>query len=488
MQGNAKLGAAIGALSMLVSVATFLALHSVAPAPASQGSAFLPTTGTYTGLQAANTINNALDALLTCNKGNVAPTNALGGSPKAGQCWLDDSTSTLLIKKRYSGAGWVVEGVIDVTNGIWSPPVGGGIGSATAASTTDLCAAPQAVINVAGNTTITSFGTSCVTGTKKTLVFGGALSITYNATSMIAPGAANVPIVAGDVVEATALGSGNWRITSIAKIDGSAIVNPAMPLGTVLYGMFATLPPKTVNGYGQALVRADYPAYLAAVTRAQTGTRTSGNATITSVADTSKMGAGMPIEGTGLTGCVVSSVTVSTIVLTNGACVGSSGTATVTVFFTGYGSGGDTTKVGVPDCRGRTLAGVDTGTGRLTATYFGISAAALNVANGDEKRAIGNGNLPANIPNSATTNTTTTTSTVFDNPQPFAGSLNGANYQQGSLGLFNLPTGSIFTPAMLSTSTSTSTTTVTINAGGANTPLVTVQPTLIAECAVVVLP
>src|ERR1035437_8818459 len=122
-----------------------------------------------------------------------------------------------------------------------------------------------------------------------------------------------------------------------------------MPLGTVLYGDYATIPAKTVYGAGQALSRASYPQYLAAVTRAQSATLTSGNATITSVGNTAGFGAGMPLEGTGIqTGATIVSVTSSTIVMSLTATA--NGAQTVTAFFTGYGIPGSSSTVGVKDC------------------------------------------------------------------------------------------------------------------------------------------
>src|SRR5581483_10815537 len=147
---------------------------------ASQNGLALPTTGVFSGLTEQNNINNALDSLLTCNSGNAEPTNQLGGAPKEGQCWLDTSSSTLKVLKRYTGSAWVVEAVLDVTNGIWSPPVGGGLGSVASAATTDLCASPQAFQTISGTVTITSFGSSCPAGVVKFLKFSGALTLTHN--------------------------------------------------------------------------------------------------------------------------------------------------------------------------------------------------------------------------------------------------------------------------------------------------------------------
>lgn len=343
----------------------------------------LPTTGVFSGLAEQNAINAALDALLTCNSGSAAPTNALGGAPKEGQCWLDTTSSTLKIKKRYSGSGWVIEGVIDVTNGLYAPPIGGGTGSVASAGTTDPCAAPQAVQTVTGTTTITSLGSSCVVGVRKTLIFAGAVLLTYNVTSLILPGQVNYTTAAGDVVEAIYLGSGNWRVIDIDRINGSAVINPAVEVGTMHYYIGGTAPTKYVFGFGQSITRTSFPDYVTATTRVQTATATSGNNTLTSVADTSSMGAGMPVEGSCIpANTTIASVTGATIVMsanatTNGAC-------SVTAFFTGYGAGGSSATIGVPDCRGRALAGRDdmggTAASRLTTAGFGTGATALNAS------------------------------------------------------------------------------------------------------------
>lgn len=434
---------------------------------ASQGENFLDTTGTYSGLQAANRINGALDALLTCNKGSSAPTNALGGAAKAGQCWLDDTSATLLVKKRYSGAAWVVEGVIDVSNGVWVPPIGGGAATVASATTTNLCASPQAVQNVTGTTPIAGFGADCVNGTKKILIFAGATTLTYHATSLIIPAQRDYTTTAGDVIEAVSLGSGNWRITNIAKIDGNAVLSPAFRVGT-LYYTFEDVDSKAVLAFGQALSRATYPDYLAAVTRTQSAVRSSGNNTLTSVANTKGLGAGMPIEGTGIqSGTTIASVTASTIVMSQNAT--SSGTANVMVFKTGYGSGGDSTTVGVPDCQGRKIAGRDDMSGTAAARL--PSATVLNTAQGSKEQTLS----ALQIPQLATTGITA--SSVTTGPFNQAGNTNVSITTGGAAsGTSNVG------PIAISTTIGG-----TINAtGGASHPIV--DPTLIAECAIRVLP
>ncbi len=81
------------------------------------------------------------------------------------------------------------------------------------ATTTDLSTSTGNLIHITGTTTITSFGT-LQAGSKRTLVFDGALTLTYNATSLILPGAANITTSAGDTAIFISEGSGNWRCVS----------------------------------------------------------------------------------------------------------------------------------------------------------------------------------------------------------------------------------------------------------------------------------
>ena len=76
----------------------------------SQNSLILPTTGTVSGLQMTQNINNALDTLNTLASGAGAPS-----SPEAGQLWHDITTNTLKIRDQ-ANANWVVIGTVDETN------------------------------------------------------------------------------------------------------------------------------------------------------------------------------------------------------------------------------------------------------------------------------------------------------------------------------------------------------------------------------------
>ena len=74
-------------------------------------------------------------------------------------------------------------------------------------------------VHITGTTTITSFGTTDA-GISRILVFDDALTITYDATSMILPGSADITTAAGDVMMFVSEGSGNWRCTGYLPAAG----------------------------------------------------------------------------------------------------------------------------------------------------------------------------------------------------------------------------------------------------------------------------
>lgn len=77
------------------------------------------------------------------------------------------------------------------------------------ATTTAIGGATGEFVDVTGTTTITGFGTIAA-GIVRTVRFTGALTLTYNATSLILPGSANILTIAGDIGVFWSLGSGNW--------------------------------------------------------------------------------------------------------------------------------------------------------------------------------------------------------------------------------------------------------------------------------------
>lgn len=368
------------------------------PAVASQNTLQMPTSGTISGLQFSNLVTDALDSLVTCNSGASAPVNAAGGVAKAGQCWIDTTTASALKKYRYSGSAWVLEGIIDVTNAIWTPPVGGGSASLASAATTSVCGVPQSYITITGTTTITSFGVGCPAGQIKILKFSQSLTITYNATSLLVPGLKDIVAEPGDTAILVNEGSGNWRIAVFSPASGQALTNPAVPVGTKLDFFGGSVPTKYVHAYGQPLSRASYPDWLAAATIAQSGSRTSGSPIISGLTSTLRLGPGMPVEGAGIPLSTTIVSVDSDTQITISANATSTGTATVSIFLYGYGVGGDSTTVGVPDCQGRMVAGRDNMSGnvsgRVTVAGSGIPGTQIGASGGSQTKLIAQPNLP----------------------------------------------------------------------------------------------
>jgi len=141
---------------------------------------------------------------------------------------------------------------------------------------------------------------------------------------------------------------------------------------------------------------------------------------------------------------------------------------------TTFGVGDGSTTFNVPDLRGRVAAGADAMGGsaasRLTSSFFGATAS-LGATGGNEKETISNGNLPANIPNNlgATFSPSSGTSTIFGGT-----AAPNTNVTGGAAA-------SVPTPATAFVLTGSVSITGTINGSGANTPLITVQPTMVVN-------
>lgn len=109
------------------------------------------------------------------------------------------------------------------TGGSGWQAVGGGAASIASASTTDIGAVPQASLTVTANNTINSFGPSMPAGTIKVLTFQSALILTYNATSLILPGQANLATAAGDTAVVQSLGGGNYNVVLYQRASGQPL-------------------------------------------------------------------------------------------------------------------------------------------------------------------------------------------------------------------------------------------------------------------------
>jgi microcystin-dependent protein len=446
---------------------------------ASQNNLSSPTTGTVSGLNLVNNYNNALDSLNTANSGATAPTNQLSGSASIGNWWLNLTAAPYLLGM-YDGAQWAPLASLDPTAHAWNVQIGGGAATLASASTVDLCSTPRNYLTISGTTSITSFGSTCPAGVVKLVTFSGALILTYNATSLIIPGAASVqPTSPGDQATLVALGSGNWQVASYTPASGAALINPAVDVGSVIM-TFAVSPPssKYLLAYGQAISRTTYATLLANTTITQSVTRTTGSPTLTGFSDTSQIPTGAPIEGSGIpTSTTISSCTSTTCTMSANAS--SSGTANVQVFPNSNGDG--STTFNLPNCQGVTLAGRNnmSGTPRsvLTSIYFGANPNALGAFGGAQSQTLQTTNLLPYTPAGTITNgaiTSTVSGGIYGST-----SINYSYYQAGNQGG---PPGAITVTSTQAASTFTG------NAqGGASTPLSNVQPTLTANCMIRVL-
>jgi microcystin-dependent protein len=152
--------------------------------------------------------------------------------------------------------------------------------------TVDLSTADGYYVSIAGNTAITGFGTESA-GIPYKITFTGTPIITYNATSLVLPGAANITAAVGDVMELISLGGGNWKCTDYNGILTRAAdptfadnsTKPAstgwvrgflVPAGTIIdFGGTAAptgyLACPTASGGGQIVSRTTYAALFAAI-------------------------------------------------------------------------------------------------------------------------------------------------------------------------------------------------------------------------------
>lgn len=468
----------IVAVAALVSLFTSGAVQTLFSAFADQSERVPPTSGIFTGPQYSQKLGDAFRSVSTGNKGNSAPAN-VGGSAVDGLEWIDDS-ATPWIKKRWVNGGWAVEGALDPTDSSYIGVIGGGIASIASGTTVDLGSVPQANVTITGTTTVTGFGSAAPAGIEKTIRFDNALKLT-NSSSLTIPGGFDLTTAANDRAKVTHLGSGNWEITTYTRASGIPV--DISKVGKPSFDFSGSVSSLEVIATGQALTRTSYPAYLSKVTRVQNGTRTSGNATITSVADTSAFGVGMPVESTGVnSGCTIASFVANTsITLNSSSCVTASGTSTVTVFLTGYGSGGSSTTVGVPNCGGAVLAGRESSPSRLTATYAGGDSSVMAKFFGSENVSMALGNLIAH------THSNTLTDPGHTHGIKVGSSGGGVDHvTQGDFGGSSIAAGGPTGPVQ---STTTGVAISNASAGSASpTPMRTVQPTLIAECVVRVIP
>jgi hypothetical protein len=274
---------------------------------------------------------------------------------------------------------------------------------------------------------------------------------------------------AGTVVEAVTDGAGNWWLTTVVSTDD--FVGAIRPYG----GFFAPSAKYKICD-GTSYLRSDFPACFTAIVMSLTVTKTNGSPVLggfTSV-QTAALAAGMLVEGTGIPSGATILTTPSggdtSITLNQNATNSTSQTATIIP----YGAA-DTTHFNIPDLRGRVLAGAEPATNaatRLTTTYFGSVPRIGRSGTATESGLV----LKANLPSVGTF-------AVTDNRTWALGS---SPIVSTGGGPGTIPGGTGATVGSATVTPSGAAPTAAI--GGSDTPITKVQPTLVANYLIRVLP
>ena len=171
--------------------------------------------------------------------------------------WINASTNTGAVSITVNGVAYAVDkdtpsGPVALTGGelaatdvaqalydgtvlhLVTSNLGGQLTTLASGTTTDLGTVPSHNVSVTGTAAITAFGSSANANYPiYDLIFTGAATLTYNASSLILPTSANIVTAAGDTAVAAYSGSGNWVIRSYSRASGQ-------PITTNNYQVFTT--------------------------------------------------------------------------------------------------------------------------------------------------------------------------------------------------------------------------------------------------------
>jgi microcystin-dependent protein len=107
------------------------------------------------------------------------------------------------------------------------------------ASTTDILSVASSFIAISGTATITSLGSA--PNTLRYVRATGAFTLTYNASTLILPGAQNITAAAGDTFIVISDVNGNARIYDYVRTSGQPVTS-SIPIGTIEDYAFSTVP------------------------------------------------------------------------------------------------------------------------------------------------------------------------------------------------------------------------------------------------------
>ena len=158
--------------------------------------------------KAGEASTSAGEALTSRNQASTFATNSSNSATKASQ-WADNNYNVEVEAGKYSAKHWAT---VAQSSNIEDTK---GINIASASTITIGTVGLGDYIHITGTTTISSLGTATSAGTKRTLIFDEALTLTHNATSLICPKGVSVDIVAGTAIEVIAETTTDWRVVSI---------------------------------------------------------------------------------------------------------------------------------------------------------------------------------------------------------------------------------------------------------------------------------
>lgn len=281
------------------------------------------------------------------------------------------------------------------------------------------------------------------------------------------------PVILDAAGRALILGSGAYRqvvkdrndniiwdqVTNSAGAGGSgqSTVGDGLAVGSILPWSGLVAPVNYAFAYGQELSRTNYATLKSAITLTQNITCVSGNATVTSVADTSQLNVGAAVEAACLpASTVIVSKTSNTVTVNNLALASTTSSA----IFYPWGAGNGLTTFNVPDLRGAYLPGRNnmggSSSANLSSPYY-TDPNSLGGSGGAQSKTILNSNLPSYTPSGTVTNGAIT----------FPSTLNTstANGSQGAITTGPVGAGGNFT-TLLNAQQATSTFTGNSNWGG----------------------
>lgn len=192
------------------------------------------------------------------------------------------------------------------------------------ADTINLLTTTGNYVNVTGTTTIRGLspaasGNALLIGARRVVQFTGALTLTYNATTLILPGSANITTVAGDMAEFVYEGGVSWRCISYGKRTWTGTGSQVMAASPSITGTLTT----------------------AAITASGTISMTGGTVTLGSSTGASTVGLGTGATTTGNTKTINiggAAASGSTQNINIGSTAVSGATQTITIGTSGVGT------------------------------------------------------------------------------------------------------------------------------------------------------